>query len=430
MTRDPEGLATAPRRRSPAPAPMCDAAALAATVGNHAFATAVAGGRVARSTTPPAEARAEAWDAQRLLGKRSQAWLGAYRAFLSENLQEIAAYTGESPGLGWTSRRVADTIAAAAARTATGPASRAVGAAAGALIGTPLAPGVGTAIGAVVGFALRTTAAEIAEALTGKTAASEAAAAARVGAHHDLRAVREGLEPRFGELERRAERLLDGYGDRIGDADEDAGALWRIREELLAELDAVPEPPAKSLALADAVLRDWVLEHAADADDAAAGTDEATWETARDRAFGPGALQVPETFAHQTRAHWRAVGLPDAGITAAMVAAVEARNGDAAAPAEAARREFDGTTWRWSSLGGALAGFRFATFVEAEAGEDDAWVGDPEVVCTLRLETSGGTCHVDAWDYDVRWEREPGVAGQLLGATSQFSSFSFSAGPG
>lgn len=358
--------------------------------------------------------------------ERAGSFITGNHNWLTQNWTYYLSRTTQNPMLGWADGTAASVVSNALGNLLTelgqNLIKRGSAAAAGALVGSAIAPGAGTVIGFVVGVLVESAASMIFEALTGKSDAAAAANAAsrRTG---DL------IQAQYGNLatanaNANAE-LNAGYRSTqtaLTNAT-DQTAVDRIRDWANSEKAKVEHPaPIADRSLAQQMIREWVLEHAGDEEDANSSTDETEWEAARDEAFGEGDLDYHrEIFAYQTRHEWGKAGLNVAQAQAIIDDVMAMRRGadgiTQSISTQTAYNRYNGrrytlpvadsTKWGqyWRQHKSRPTSTPHRRGWEAAAAMIDA--GQFTVDCTLDLTTADMSCYVDEWDYEIVLTGDP-----------------------
>jgi len=351
------------------------------------------------------------------------------RAWLSANWIEYLGRTSQNPRLAWSDATTASFMSNALGNLVTELGQKLIkkgsAAAAGAMVGTAAAPGVGTVIGFAVGVLIESIASSIFETISGKTAAEEAASDAsrrtaklilgQVSAFEtEASAARSQLQKAFKAIQKNlTNATTQEQVDQI--------LNWAVAEKSVT----ATSPTADDRSLFQAMLKDWVLEHAGDEEDANANTSETDWERARTEVFGEGdSLDGhPEIFAYQSRSHWDSVGLPGTVTANQMIEKVKQIQGDKPQDAaEVVTGYYDGKTYLIESAADPerLIGLIDEEEGLLEEGKECIRKNQFTMYCTLDLSEADGAVYVNEWEYEVN------LTGDLPFYASNSGSFDIS----
>jgi hypothetical protein len=222
------------------------------------------------------------------------------RRWLSANWIEFFRYISGNPRLSWTrdildgvlSNTLGNAIAEGAEFIGKRGVARFAGAATGTTVGAFVAGPPGAIAGFVVGVLIETAVGLIYDAINGSPEESAAAEASRrTGSLIEHR--EQALQAQEQDGIAAARELIDEARQRLETAS-DAAEIEGIRATADAEARdfRLNIPNLADLGLATRMLREWVLEHAGDEEDADRETSEPEWEAARTRAFGEGDLDA------------------------------------------------------------------------------------------------------------------------------------------
>lgn len=335
----------------------------------------------------------------------------AQRRWLSANWIEYFRYVSGNPRLSWTGDVVDGTVSNALGnavaegakfirkRLLTKGGAAAGGAAAGGAIGNV----PGAIIGFVVGLLIETAVGLIYDAIAGSDEDRAAAEASkRTGSliEDKEQALQKQEEVGIAAGRQKADELRGQVAAIGNDPAKLVEARWPIRREANDTRKNLPD--AANLGLAKEMLRDWVMEHAGDEEDANRSTSEAQWEGARTRVFGKGDSldNHPQIFAFQTRGHFNDVGLDIKEIQAVTARAdLEWHRGE-----DWMMKEYDGKRFVFNSARDPAALIRFLSsryHRPTAAAEQAIRDGRFTLVCALDLDEDDGAVYVDEWEYTI-----------------------------
>jgi hypothetical protein len=429
----PQQTEAAPGIRVPQTAPtQASVLALQASAGNHAVSSMLARwpGMWAPPAPAPAPARAPAGEEEQGPDYAAQLKAGdtperaiqdlerstvdfsrANRRWLSANWIEYIRHTSGNPRLSWTGDvvdgAVSNTLGNAVSDGAKFVAKRALSkggaAATGAAVGGAIGNVPGAIIGFVVGVVIETAVGLIYDAIMGSSeerAASEASRRTGLLIENQEKALQkiEGSGIDAGRTK------VDELRKRHATVGEDPAEQVKFRRGIRFEAHELGRnlPQDTNLSLAKDMLREWVMEHAGDEEDANDQTSEPEWEAARTRAFGKGDSldNHPQIFAFQTRGHFRDIGLD---ITQAQSLAAEADR-DWAKGADWMMKQHDGRKFTFTGAKDpeALIGF-FADRHHKLSADGKAAIreGRFTLECVLDLDDADGAVYVDEWEYKI-----------------------------
>jgi hypothetical protein len=192
-------------------------------------------------------------------------------------------------------------------------------AAAGALVGTAMAPGVGTVIGFIVGVLVETVVGELYSWLTGGKKEKDRAAAEAAFRAGDLIQKQHNAFTDNAEASKAEVRATSTVWQEKVKSATTTSEVTAVEKAATDEAKATNKPvPKDNLALAEQMMRDWVLQHAGDEDDENAETSEAQYEKTKQRVGMEGELKnQPDLFVHQSEYHLRAMGWSEDQIVGA-----------------------------------------------------------------------------------------------------------------
>ncbi|MFG1610672.1 hypothetical protein [Actinoplanes sp. NPDC049265] len=285
---------------------------------------------------------------------------------------------------------------------------------AGALIGSFAGP-VGTVIGFVIGLLVETIASVVYSYLFDDTAEkidqAGRDAAERTGKQAEAKHEEFSDAAEAGRQQQR--RAFDAVQTNLAGAGSKA-KVDAIGQDLRRDKPAVAG--AKNTgdrSLYQAMLSDWVLEHAGDEEDANKNTSEAQWEAARAKTFGKGDLKnKKDLWAYQTRAEWIEAGFDPAVVRSATDAYITTSNKEGVDPED----KYHGQICYMPVVTSPEAFFNYLVRNKAAVAQEDYdyIAKDPaknvKATCEFDLTTADGTTYVDEWNWTV----------QLLGRPSRW----------
>ncbi len=378
------------------------------------------------------------------------AFYHAEQGWLTDNHSKYLGRTYRSPQLGWTSSMYktvgltalgeltsagGKSLAAAGAAKAGGSvASLLLAGGAGATAGSAL-PGLGTVSGFIIGVLVEAAGSIVIDQLTGSETEKALTQAGVV--------LSDMVRQKSGEVHDATGKKLKEHATAFAvvskalDAATSQQEVDEINNGVQAEVEQVSRPvPRSDDTLYKKKLKDWVLEHAGDEEDANKDTSEDQWEKNRGEVFGRGLDTAekrqdnphcldgrPDLLAghheicgYQSRLHWKKAGLKGLPHAKDMIATAEAiakGEGGAMDPDEAMMKAFDG---KKISLDKGVDVKNFREFLKAEVSRRTYWAAHESLLdeameqvekdkgtieCTLDLTTSDGACYVDEWEYDI-----------------------------
>jgi hypothetical protein len=375
--------------------------------------------------TPPKDANPSTEKARFAIVQKVNAWydtqvdrVEGYRAYLSANWNSYLHSTGGNYALSWGDNQAWNVISNLAGTAAGLLAPVAVGA----IIGSSVAPGIGTAIGAIVGFVVSTVIAIIVTALGNKEAMATV--------DKTLKDVGGQMQSKLNEFNTQA-ATGRGNASKIRDfiitsatnpehEAEDVKAWSDFVDGEKKILDGSPSP--KGTALCDAMMKEWVLQHAGDEEDQNKETNETSWDTAREKYFGGDLDGIPNLFVKQTKYEWSKIGIAHQPYTDAAEAYIK----DKKLNADDACKKYNGFTMYAYSTSNTEGFLNYITknlpwYLElAEEGKQKIKKGEFKLKAGLDLTTADGTCYVNKWNYYFE------LTGELSWYLIRSSSFSVS----
>jgi hypothetical protein len=279
---------------------------------------------------------------------------------------------------------------------------------------------VGNVPGAIVGFILgvliETAVGFILDRITGQASSEDQAAAdaaTRAGAL--IQTQEKALDAHEDKGRAEAKKQADALRTRV-DAAAAPEQVYEIqRDAFESGKEADKQPSRDDRGLATRMLKEWVLEHAGDEEDANKETSEAQWEAGRTRIFGKGdSLDGhPEIFAYQSRAHWSGLGFD--GVTAAADMIKQA--GAAGATVKQVMSDWDGKQVEFKSTtrpDALIAMIERAHKPMTEEGKKAIRENRFRLQAKLSLDDADDAVYVDEWEYELTfvgpdalwWERQ------------------------
>jgi hypothetical protein len=333
------------------------------------------------------------------------------RRWLSANWIEFIRHTSKNPRLSWTgevvdgsvSNALGNAVADGSKFVAKRLLSKGGAAAAGAAVGGAIGNVPGAIIGFVVGVLVETAVGLIYDAIKGSDADKAGAEAAkRTGSL--IEDQEKALQKQENAGVEAGRKKADALREEVAGLGTDPVKLVEARRNIRHEAYTTAKnlPDASNLSLANQMLREWVMEHAGDEEDANRSTSEAQWEGARTRAFGKGDSldNNPRIWAYQTRGHFNDIGLDLTGAQRD----VKSVDRDWHHGEDWMMKEYDGKRYvfRGARDPDALIRFLSSRYHEpSPAGQQAIREGRFALECKLDLDEADGAVYVNEWEYTI-----------------------------